>query len=46
MTDGKKNYKFDLGVKGVNTHLLLVQMQSLVGRRDTERLCTVHCGCS
>ena len=29
MTDSKENYKFDLGVKGVNTNCLLVKMQSL-----------------
>ena len=40
MTDGKEKYKFDLGVKGVNTNCLLVKMQSLFGWRDTERLCT------
>ena len=39
MTGSKENYKFDLGVKGVNTHRLLVEMQSLFGWRDTERLC-------
>ena len=39
MTGSKEKYKFDLGVKGVNTHRLLVEMQSLFGWRDTERLC-------
>ena len=39
MTGSKETYKFDLGVKEVNTHRLLVEMQSLFGWRDTERLC-------
>ena len=42
MTGSKENYKFDLGVKGVNTNRLLVEMQSLFGWRDTERLCTTE----